>query len=66
MFLSFLSETISKINGKSPLMMRNKIALYYEADLRCDISKSKNELGYNPRSPELAIKETFKYLLNRE
>jgi len=65
-FLAFLSETMSKINGKAPLMMRNQIDLYYEADLRCDISKSKNELGYNPRSPELTIKETFKYLLNRE
>ena len=65
-FLAFLSETMSKINGKEPLMMRNQIDLYYKADSRCDISKSKNELGYNPRSPVLAIKETFEYLLNRE
>ena len=66
LLLAGLSELISKITGKEPLMMKNQVELYYEADLRVDISKARKELGYNPRNPEQAIKETFEYLLERQ
>jgi len=46
-------------------MMKNQIELYYEADLRVDISKAQKELGYYPKNSVQAIKETFEYLLER-
>jgi len=64
-FLAGMAEMMSKITGKTPLMMKNQVELYHEADLRVDISKARNELGYNPRNPEQAIKETLEYLANR-
>jgi len=65
LFLAGMAEMISKIIGKEPLMMKNQVELYYKADLRVDISKARNELGYNPRNPEQAIKEAFEYLIGR-
>lgn len=66
LLMASVTEMVSKITGKEPLMMKNQVELYYEADLRVDISKAQKELGYNPRNPEQAIKETFEYLLERQ
>ncbi len=65
LFIAGIDEIVSKITGKEPLMMKNQVEIYYNADLRVDISKAKRELGYNPKNPEKAIKETFEYLLKR-
>ena len=65
LFIAEIAEIVSKITGKEPLMMKNQVELYYNADLRVDISKAKRELGYNPKNPEKAIKETFEYLIER-
>jgi len=66
LFMASMVEIISKLTGKEPLIMKNQVELYYGADLRVDISKVKKELGYSPRNPEQAIKETFEYLLERK
>ena len=66
LFMASMANMISKLTGKEPLMMKNQVELYYEADLRVDISKAKKELGYSPTNPEQAIKETFEYLLERK
>jgi len=65
LFVASMAEMVSKITRKEPLMMKNQVELYYEADLRVNISKAQKELGYNLRNPEQAIKETFEYLLER-
>lgn len=59
-------EKESEITGQTPLLLRSNVELYYQADERIDISKAKKELGYDPMSPEEAIKETFIYLKKRE
>ncbi|OYT16084.1 MAG: hypothetical protein B7C24_09670 [Bacteroidetes bacterium 4572_77] len=66
LLMASTAEMISKLSGKEPLMMKNQVRLYYKADLRVDISKAQKELGYDPRNPEQAIKETFEYLLERK
>ena len=62
--IAVLSELISKINGKKPLMFRSQVRHMYKADFRFDISKSASELGFNPRPTGKALKEVFNYLLN--
>ena len=66
MILAFLMETISKFNGKPPAITRGSVKYYYGADLGCNISKARRELGYNPVSPYDALKEALFYLVNRE
>lgn len=61
-----LSERESEITHQPPALLRSTVDLYYQADVRIDISKAKKELGYNPMSPEDAIKETLIYLKNWE
>ncbi len=60
--IAAISEFVSIITKKSPQMLRSWIRLYYQTDLRCDISKAKKELGFEPKSTELAVKDSFHYL----
>ena len=67
-FLQIMSSTMefaSKITGKQPLLLRSQVKLFYGVAPRKDISKARTELGFNPRIPENAIRETFEYLENR-
>jgi dihydroflavonol-4-reductase len=59
-------ETASQTSGEAPLLTVYNVELYYGADTRLDISTAKNDLGYVPRNPEEAIKETFMYLAKRD
>lgn len=58
-------EVQSVITKTAPLLLVGNVEVYYNADARIEISKARNELGYNPTSAEKAIKETLKYLSNR-
>lgn len=58
-------EAQSDITNTAPLLLVGNVEVYYDADARIDISKARNELGYNPISAENAIKETLLYLSNR-
>lgn len=60
-----LMELGSKITGKEPRMTRNQVELYYGVELQVNIAKARVELGYAPRDPETAIRETFEYLAKR-
>jgi dihydroflavonol-4-reductase len=67
-FLQIMSSTMefaSKITGKQPLLLRSQVELFYDVAPRKDISKARSELGFVPRDPEIAIRETFDYLANR-
>lgn len=58
-------EAQSETTNTAPLLLVGNVEVYYDADARIDISKARNELGYNPTSAEKAIKETLLYLSNR-
>jgi dihydroflavonol-4-reductase len=66
MLMAFFEELFSKISKKEPAILRNQIKTYYDNELRLDITKARKELGFNPRSPEQALKDTFIYLKNRK
>ena len=52
----------SRITGKEPMMLRSHVDIFYGNARRMNISKARTELGYNPRDPETALRETFIYL----
>ncbi len=64
--LSSTMEFVSKITGKQPLLLRSQIELFYGVVAPKNISKARTELGFNPRSPEVAIQQTFDYLKKRK
>lgn len=57
-------EAESKITGKAPFLLTENVNHYYKADARIDISKARNELGYNPRDIKTVIGEALQYLKN--
>ncbi len=63
--MSSTMEFTSKITGKQPLLLRSQVELFYGVAPRKDISKARQELGFTPRDPETAIRETVEYLEQR-
>ncbi len=59
--ISFIGGILGRITGKEPPMLKSWIKLYYQADVRCDITKSEQILGFEPKSNEDVIKKGFKY-----
>ena len=59
-----LMEVSSKLTGKEPLLQRHYLDMFYGLKQDYDISKSREELGYNPKSPKKALEDALKYLKN--
>ncbi|WP_184542039.1 NAD-dependent epimerase/dehydratase family protein [Mucilaginibacter sp. FT3.2] len=64
--IAWLMELGSKINGKAPLLSPKDIAMFSGLQQDFDISKARNELGFNPKNPDMAVKEAMVYLLNNK
>ena len=61
--IAALMEFTAKLSGKAPVLTRKDISMFSGLQQDFDISKARNELGFNPKSPEQAVKEAFDYLL---
>jgi len=59
-----LMEFSSKLTGKEPLLMRHYVDMFYGLKQDYDISKSRKELGYNPKSSRKALEDALAYLKN--
>ncbi len=59
-----LMEFSSKLTGKEPLLQRHYLDMFYDLKQDYDISKSKEELGYNPKPSKMALENALKYLKN--
>ena len=59
-----LMEFSSKITGKEPLLQRQYLDMFYNLKQDYDISKSKQELDFKPKSSKKALEETLEYLKN--
>ncbi|MEO9503286.1 MAG: NAD-dependent epimerase/dehydratase family protein [Nonlabens ulvanivorans] len=57
-----LMEFSSKLSGKEPLLQRHYLDMFYGLNQDYDISKSRKELGYNPKSSRKALEDALKYL----
>lgn len=63
MTIAVLMEFTARLSGKAPVLTRKDIAMFSGLQQDFDISKSRNELGFNPKSPEQAVKEALDYLM---
>lgn len=57
-----LMELSSKITGKEPLLQRHYLDMFYGLHQDYDISKAVEELGFDPKPSDIALKEALKYL----
>jgi dihydroflavonol-4-reductase len=57
-----MQELTARLTGGEPLVSRSQINLYYGKVQTMNINKARQELGYAPRSPEQALRESFAYL----
>lgn len=64
--VALLMEIGSKINGKAPLLTTKDISMFSGLQQDFDISKSRTELGFNPKPSTQAVKEAMKYLRENE
>ncbi|WP_278351921.1 NAD-dependent epimerase/dehydratase family protein [Chryseobacterium gleum] len=61
--IAALMEFTAKLSGKPPLLTRKDIAMFSGLQQDFDISKARNELGFNPKGPEKAVKEALDFLI---
>jgi len=59
-----LMEFNSKLTGKEPQLQRHYLDMFYDLKQDYDISKSREELGYNPKPSKEALEDALKYLKN--
>ena len=59
-----LMELSSKITGKEPQLQRHYLDMFYDLKQDYDISKSRVELGFNPKSSKKALEDALQYLKN--
>jgi dihydroflavonol-4-reductase len=57
-----LMEFSSKLTAKEPLLQRHYLDMFYDLKQDYDISKSKKELGFNPKPSKRALEDALKYL----
>ena len=57
-------EFAGRISGSEPKMTRSQAEILHGTTREMDISKAQEELGFNPRDPELALRESFEYLIS--
>ena len=57
-----LMEFGSKITGKEPLLQRHYLDMFYGLKQDYDITKSKEELGFNPKPSKEALIDALEYL----
>lgn len=63
--IAWFMELGSKLSGKAPLLSVKDIAMFSGLQQDFDISKARKELGFNPKKPEIAIREAMIYLNNK-
>ena len=64
--IAALMELGGKLTGKAPLLSINDIAMFSGLKQNFDISKARNELGYNPKPPKQAVIEAMQYLMTNK
>ncbi|MET4138033.1 NAD-dependent epimerase/dehydratase family protein [Pedobacter sp. UYP1] len=61
--VAWFMEMGSRLTGKAPLLTPKDIAMFSGLQQDFDISKARNELGFNPKKPEQAVQEAMLYLI---
>ena len=64
--VAWLMETVAKMKGTAPLLTTKDIAMFSGLQQDFDISKSRTELGFNPKGPKQAVTEAMIYWMDNE
>lgn len=59
-------ELSAKLSGKPPVLTTKEIVMFSGLQQDFDLSKSRDELGFNPKKPEQAVKEALAYLMEHK
>lgn len=59
-------EFSAKLSGKPPVLTTKEIAMFSGLQQDFDISKARNELGFTPKAPEIAVTEAMDYLMKHK
>lgn len=60
--IAAVMEFSAKLSGKPPVLTTKEIAMFSGLQQDFDISKSRTELGFNPKNPGQAVKDALMYL----
>ncbi|MGG7467919.1 NAD-dependent epimerase/dehydratase family protein [Chryseobacterium arthrosphaerae] len=63
MTIAAIMEFTAGMSGKAPVLTRKDIAMFSGLQQDFDISKARNELGFQPKDPVQAVKEALDYLM---
>ncbi|WP_241286602.1 NAD-dependent epimerase/dehydratase family protein [Chryseobacterium arthrosphaerae] len=63
MTIAAIMEFTARMSGKAPVLTRKDIAMFSGLQQDFDISKARNELGFQPKDPVQAVKEALDYLM---
>lgn len=61
-----LMELISKIKGKAPLLSVKDVAMFSGLQQDFDVTKSRSELGFDPKPSVMVVEEAMQYLINHQ
>lgn len=64
--IAWFMELGSKISGKAPLLSVKDIAMFSGLQQDFDLTKSREELGFNPKNSDQAVKEAMQYLITHQ
>lgn len=64
--VAWLTEALSKITGKPANLTLSQVRIFYDVRQEYSIDKARTQLGYQPRTPETALREVFAYLAQRQ
>jgi dihydroflavonol-4-reductase len=64
--IAWFMELGSKISGKAPLLSIKDIAMFSGLQQDFDLTKSRKELGFDPKKPDRAVKEAMQYLIKQQ
>ena len=64
--LASIMSAVSKVTRRQPLLLPSLVRKFYQADWRFDVSKSKRDLGLNPKPSAQVLKETMEYIYQKK
>ncbi|SMG12514.1 NAD-dependent epimerase/dehydratase family protein [Sphingobacterium psychroaquaticum] len=64
--IAALMQFSAKLKGKPPIITTKEIAMFSGLQQDFDISKARNELGFNPKDSESAVKDALAYLMTHK
>ncbi|KAI2680203.1 NAD-dependent epimerase/dehydratase family protein [Pseudomonas sp. TNT3] len=65
LLIACLQELRARYTGQPAELLRSQVRMFYGVRQVYCIDKAINELGYQPRSPQHALRQAFEYLLAR-